>query len=122
MVNGNNSRNTRDKSYISYFSPDVFERNGLRLREISLEFVLAADRPTGGAHIIMQCDIPAGDDERISDVVRQSHRAAVAYLQRAIAMADGEGADATDDIKGLAHRIARDHLFRALALAEGKSE
>ena len=122
MVNGNDSRNTRDKSYISYFSPDVFERSGLRLREISLEFVLAADRPTGGAHIIMQCDIPVADDERISDVVRLSHRAAMDYLQRAIALADDEEAGTTDETRRRAHRMARGHLFRALALAERKSE
>ena len=118
MENARDTRDARDRSYVSWFSPDVFERNGLRLREISLEFVLVPNAATGGAHIIVQCDIPAEDDERISDVVRLSHRTAISYLDRAIAMAEGEKPSAADEVKTLAHRIARDHLFRALALAE----
>ena len=122
MVNSSDSRDRRDRSYLSWFSQDVFERNGLRLREISLDFVLVADRPTGGAHITMQCDIPAGEDERISAVVRLSHQAAAGYLRRAIALAEEEGPGTTNELKALAHRVARDHLLRALALAESKSE
>jgi hypothetical protein len=118
MENGRDARDLRDRSYVSWFSPDVFERNGLRVREIILEFVLVANAATGGAQTIVRCDIPAVDDERISDVVRLNHRAAVSYLERAVALAEGEKPSATDEAMTLAHRIARDHLFRALALAE----
>jgi hypothetical protein len=113
-----------DRSHVSWFSEYAYERDGQWLREVTLDFTLAAHFPKGGAEIMVSCEIPAEqNDPRISEVVRLAHEAALQNLNHALALARRKiSEDAFKDaISRQSHLVAHAFLTRAVRVAKRKN-